>query len=349
MKGPAKLGSVIIGPHCPMTNWVFDAVTELANTRDARPVLRIDRKDRICGLGVADPVFLTNYPSQSVIEAIDAGDLRVIIVIEDPRDVLRWQNKALGLPALESIRAQSASAVANLAVARADAVAIVDRSNSRRADSVLDRIGSFLGLPTVDPERSGLLAHSPEVGGAPAIEEVLAARGDHYAPPLAQSGGAGLLSVEAAALSSCIIDPMVAMARGDAVRPVVWPASVFTFSDRPGDPAPVVADIAGPPRSIYYGPYLYLPPARYRVEAIMTFSDEIQDVPFVLEVHGGHWLARARIERRRAGGYRGYFEFDHLDALPALEIRLRNEEGIDRGRLSLIELLFFAMEPGSAM
>jgi len=64
----------------------------------------------------------------------------------------------------------------------------------------------------------------------------------------------------------------------------------------------------------------------------------------VIEVHGGGWLAKVRISKRAAGGYRGYFFLDHCDAASTVEIRLRNESPVISGTLSLIELSFFMIE-----
>ena len=316
MKGPAKLGAVIIGPHGPLTNWVFDIATRLALADPRRPVRKIDRNDGIEGLTYKRPIYLTNYPSPAVVAAIEAGDLSVIFVTEDPRDVLGWQSRALGLPMLESIRAQTASAVANRVVAQSDDVLMIDRLMARNGLSIVERIASALALPLSDDVQS--MIETGEGGDTPGLEAILAARGDCYAPPYETVPNQGFLRQDAAQIASSVLDPLIAMARGDAVRPVIWPTAVFTFSASPGGPVPPVADVAGPPRTIYYGPYFYLPPARYRVEAILNFSEDIQDLPFVLDIYGHTPLASARIERRRAGGYRGYFLFDHVDPSPTL-------------------------------
>jgi len=339
MKGPAVLADVVIGPHSCLTEWVFDTILRLASAFPDRPIFRTDRFDHVDFLAEPRPICLTNYPSRSLIDAIDAGDARVILVIEDPIDVVRYLETTLKLPMMEAVRAQTATAVANLAIGRTEHAHHLYRTTNRTVGEIVRRIAQHLHL--VSPEVIAdelIMAASHALGHNATLEVVLSAHSGHYLPPVLGTGTA----LDPAVLTAAeVIGPLLAMARADIARPVVWPTAVFTFKDRPDLPPPRTAEIAGPVRDLYYGPYFYLPPGQYRVEAHLAFSDEIKNVPFVLELHGASWLARARIDERRAGDYRGYFNFTHTDPSAPVEIRLRNERGVSSGRLSLIELLFF--------
>lgn len=305
--------------------------------------MRPDRFDNIDFVAEPRPICLTHYPSKPLIDAIDSGDVKVILIVEDPIDVVQHLQRSLGLPVMEAIRAQTATAVANRAIGRTQQVHYLYRSTERSAGEVVERLAQELGLSFPGAGRSELMAiAAPGLPSDADIETALSAHSEHYAPPFRSQAGC---AVDAQALMAAdVVGPLLAMARNDTTRPVVWPTEVFTFVDQPGRPAPRSAEISGPVRNLYYGPYLYLPPGRYRVEAILGFSDEIRDVPFVLEVHGATWLVKARIDEQRAGDYRGYFILDHHEPTATVEIRLRNERGVERGRLSLIELLFFCID-----
>lgn len=340
MHGPPVLADVVIGPHGLLTGWMFDIVARLAAHVPGRRIHRTDRFDNVDFLAEPRPICFTNYPSKSLIDAIDGGDVRVLVVIEDPIDVMLYLQRALGLPLMEAIRSQTASAVANLAIGRADHVRYLYRTSERTIGEIVADVTRHLHLTINEAGAAQVIdAASSGLGPEAKLEDVLAARGEYYSPPLRDTSG---ISLDPAMLAASeVVTPMLAMARSDTTRPIVWPTSVFKFSDQPDAPPPQTVEIAGPVRDLYYGPYLFLPPARYRVEAILAFSDEIKDVPFVLEVHGATWLAKTRINERRAGNYRGYFMLDHHDPTATVEIRLRNEQGVQKGRLSLIELLFF--------
>ncbi len=342
MRQAAVLGDIVIGPHSGFTRWVFEAIVRLTDLLPGRAAQQIDRTDSVDFYSEPRTVFLTNYPSRQIVDAIEASDVRVLLVAEDPLDAIQYLRAALDLPAMEALRALTATSVAHLAIGTTRHLHVVRRTGGRPLRDVVSDIARHLGLPLAEDAIVGVAAAmSGTLGPDAGLEAALRQRDDAYAPPvrgdtqpLAQDGFL--------ATASQVLDPLMAMTRGETDRPVVWPTEVFKSGDRPNEPAPRVAEIAGPARNIYYGPYLYLPPARYRVEAVLMFSDDIMDLPFVLEMHSSTWLAKARIERRKANHYRGFFALEHFDPTATIEIRLRNERGVQRGLLSLIELLFFA-------
>jgi hypothetical protein len=340
---------VVIGPHGAMTRWVFDIVDSLVSRCPGKITRMIDKSDAVNLMTAPQPVYLTYYPSPSLIDAIDRGFFNVLLVVEDPPDVAAYLQAALGLPFMEAIRSQTASAVANLTISQAN-VLHIDRASERSAGQTVARIADHLapslGMPSGWWQReqpgaiNDVIDQATGGGGSASVEDVLAARGDHYAPPLR---GRSAAATPDDLLAREVIDPLIGLSQRGATRPVVWPTAVFKFTGNPDGPAPQTADVTEIVRTIYYGPYFYLPPARYRVEAVLGFSEEIKDLPFVMEMHGSRWLTNAKIDRRRAGEYRGYFMLDHRESAATLEIRLRNDAGVPHGRLSLFELLFFVI------
>lgn len=329
------LGDVVVGPHCPATNWLFALIVELARDAD-RPVLRIDRFDHIDFLTTRRPIILTCYPSRQLIDLIASDDVRVLYVMEDPITVLHYMHTILGVSPIEAIRSQTASAVANLAIGRTPCASTLYANSERSLRQVAADTLQHLQVSGSAEKIEKVLETISKVSPETKLSDAFAAQTDPW--KLEET-----FSIPSALTSACneILSPLLAMTRHDAVRPIVWPTAVFKLQDQPDTIPPKTIDIDGPSRVILYGPYLYLPPARYRVEAIMAFSEDIKDVPFILEVHGGNWLAKARIEERRAGHYRGYFYLDHHEPTSSIEIRLRNERAVASGRLSLVELLFF--------
>jgi hypothetical protein len=337
---------VVIGPHGLMANWVFGIVDSLVAYCPGRTTRTVDKCDTIDLMALPRPVYFANYPCPSLIDAIDSGLFDVLLVVEDPPDVTAYLQAALGLPFMEAIRSQTASAVANLAISQAAHVLLIDRSSERTAGQTVTRIATHLGqsfgLSLDDYTIASVIEVATNgLGASASVEEVLAARGDHYTMPLRSRPVAETTANDL--LARDVIDPLIGLAQRGATRPVVWPTAVFKFSDNPNGPAPQTAEVTQLIRNIYYGPYFYLPSARYRVEAVLGFSEEIKDLPFVMEVHGSRWLANAKIDRRRAGDYRGYFMLDHRDSTATLEIRLRNDARGGHGHLSLFELLFFVI------
>ena len=333
---PTFLADAVIGAHGHFADWTFNLIAALAARTTDRPVMRIDRFSRLDFAAEGWPIILAHYPSSQLIDAIARGDVRVLFLAEPPPLTMRFMRTALHVPYMDALRSQTASAVANYVIGRSPHARIVERDEGRTVDGLLRLLSAHIGLDLPDPARDALVADAcGALGPAAAVESVLAASSSF--------GGLEVMTALDRSDLVCqeILDPLLAMARGNPVRPVVWPTEVFTFSDTPEAAPPSAPEIAGPARVLYYGPYLCLPPARYRVEVFLVFSNEIKTVPFIIEVHGGSWLAKARIEERQPGRFRGYFELDHYDATSTGEIRLINETPIDSGRLSLVELAFF--------
>lgn len=328
------LADAVIGAHGDLANWTFALVNVLVGLDARRPVRWIDRFDPIDFVVDPCPVLLANYPSNQLIDAIERKDVRVLFLLEAPLDTLRSMQRSMGLAPMEAIRSQTASAIANRAIGLSPHVRVLQRTTSRSVEQVVAMICDHLELHVPSDAQSSVADTASAGLGRNATPEAVLAELNHRS---------STTQYDTALDSACqaILDPLLAMASFETARPVVWPTEVFTFSDMPSAPAPSVIAIAGPSRNLYYGPYLYLPAARYRVEAYLVFSDEIGAVPFVLEVHGGNWLAKARIEERHPGRYRGYFHLDHYDPTTTVEIRLRNESAVASGRLSLVEMLFF--------
>ncbi|MBU1213222.1 MAG: hypothetical protein KJ587_18435 [Alphaproteobacteria bacterium] len=340
MEGRSVLADAVVGPHSVLTSWVFDVVERLSNVAKERPIIRIDRFDAVEFFADPRPVYLTNYPGNRLIQAIADGDVRSTVVLEDPLDVGGYLSRALGIDAMETIRSQSASAVANLEIGRSEQVYFLDRMTEKPVGRIVVELDRHLDFKT-SPDRLAAVTEvsSRGLGAEAKLEDVLAKSDIHYAPLLRRYGNAQVSELQLASLQ--VLEPLLAMARGDTFRPVVWPNIVFKFGDDPAKAPPLEAEIGGPSRVLFFGPYLYLPPARYRAESVLYFSEEITEVPFVVEFHCGTLLAKARIEKQRAGAYRGYCLIDHRDATSTVEVRIRNEQGVKHGRLSLIELLFF--------
>lgn len=337
------LADAVIGAHGEFAEWIFRVIREIAHAA-RRAVVQIDRFDAIDYVLNPRPIIISAYPSNQLVDSIDRRDVRVLFVMEPPTLTLAFMQKKLGLKAMDAIRSQTASSVANLAISRSPYSRILERDTNRSILQIVDLVVSHFELELSQADQLVIAENMSEGHGASAsVEALLSSRlidvatnpvpSDHNRP--------------SSQVAEEILNPLLAIARFGPIRPVVWPKEVFTFFDNPTASPPIEAVVAGPSRNLFYGPYFYLPPSRYRVETFLVFSEEISAIPFVLEVHAANWLARARIDQHHPGRFRGTFNLDHYDATSAVEIRLRNVKPVERGRLTLLEILFFG-EPLNA-
>jgi hypothetical protein len=135
---------------------------------------------------------------------------------------------------------------------------------------------------------------------------------------------------------------MTRMSVGRNVGPISWPSSVFLFGDRPNEPAPLVADVTGPARIVFYGPYFHLPAGRWQAQIVLGFSYDIFGTPFSIEVHGSTLVAKAIVKPDGEGIFRASFSLTHTRPQDPLELRVRNEEGAIEGRIGLARVQFFS-------
>ena len=332
------LADAVIGAHGDFAEWIFRVIREIAAVA-RRTVVQIDRFDTIDYVLNPRPIIISAYPSNQLVDSIDRRDVRVLFVMEPPTLTLAFMQQKLGLTAMDAIRSQSASSVANLAISRSPYSRILERETDRSILQIVNLIVTHFELELSHADQLAVAENvSDGHGSSASVEALLRGRmtdvaaiepvpGDHNRP--------------FSHVAEEVLNPLLAIARFGPIRPVVWPKEVFTFFDNPTASPPIEAAVAGPSRNLFYGPYFYLPPSRYRVETFLVFSEEISAIPFVLEVHAANWLARARIDQHHPGRFRGTFNLDHYDATSAVEIRLRNVKPVERGRLTLLEILFF--------
>lgn len=326
-----SVARILIAPPGRTAGLLFDLITALATKLDGQTVRRLDRTDEVQDWAAHHALYLTNYPSLGVVDAIASGGLAPVLVIDEPSRSVMDLMASEGRTMLEAIRQHSASMVANLAVAGATSRSLVDGTGRRRLNTVVHELVRALGLDIEPGTIANALARAePGFAQETFIEEAITRR---------SASGRGVRgSADVEANATRILEPMVRWAYGHLDCPVVWPIGVFLSGDHPNQPAPQIASLVGPARAIIYGPYLHLPPARYRAEIILAFSKHADDVAFTIEMHGASCRGRAIIQPRPAGAYRGVFTFHHVDPKDALEIRLRSETGAIEGEIALVEM-----------
>lgn len=336
MRRAGRYDHVVLGFPGAFTLWAFDAIRLLAKRSEGREVRQIERTDELVGGGSGAAIYLTQYPSASVIDAVANGDLQAYVLVEDPIDVMRYL-MGRGNTRHQAVRALSASSVAAFAVAAAPHAEIVGCIGDQPMHTYLHHMAACLGLhhddATIESVRAELTAKQPHARSlAAGISSRIAGSEAVY--------GAAPLDDDTSALVASIITPLALIMQDGTFRSIAWPTRVFFAGDRLDQPAASVEAVTGPARTLFYGPYFHLPPADYRVEIILAFSGRIEDIPFLLEIHGKDCRARARIEPRTSGSYRGSFSLQHRDPIDALEIRLRNERGAIEGSVALVEMRF---------
>src|SRR5262249_13569113 len=183
--------------------------------------------------------------------------------------------------------------------------------------------------------------HGPAVGAA-TLEDSLH-RTSSYKPVGEWSSD---LTPSEATIVDQVLKPIVLMALKEECTPIKWPYQVLLSGDRPNEPAPMIAEVAGAARNIYYGPYLHMPPGTYRARLVAGYSKEAVGLPFSADVAGSTQLAKARFRPTEPGILQGEFLVVHNLPQDPLEMRFRNDEGEIDGQVGVawIEFEFLGNE-----
>lgn len=119
---------------------------------------------------------------------------------------------------------------------------------------------------------------------------------------------------------------------------LAWPREVFLDGDAPGETLPATVEVAGRARILAYGPYLPLPAGDWQATAFLGFSPDIGRMPFILEADTGGAVARGFFEVERGGIFTLELDFQVIDALHPVELRLISQDSALEGQLALIEV-----------
>jgi hypothetical protein len=117
-----------------------------------------------------------------------------------------------------------------------------------------------------------------------------------------------------------------------------WPREAFFDADAPGNTLPAVIEVAGRARILSYGPYLPLPGGRWRATAYLGFSVDIEKMPFILEADVGSGITRGFFEVNNGGIFTLALDFEVIDPLHPVELRLISQDSALEGQAALIEV-----------
>jgi hypothetical protein len=340
-------GALVIAPPSIMGTWGLELLRDAAAAMN--PPLRfylLDRLDTVDLSISSQTVYATQFPSASVLSIINDGRLPVVGFLDDATDSVAYQRRLSCCSFMDALRMATCSAVANRTLLQGHSSIVYYRRDAVAPDRIVEQVLDHLAL-FIPPEGHEILKRKYCLAATDlqGLETSLAERVTRYEP---QRGWNKELTGEEASIVDQVVGPLVNMASIKARIPITWPLRVFLSGDRPDTQASRIAEITGAARIIYYGPYFYLPPGRWKAELVVGFSEDAVGSAFTVEVHGSSLMARAKFRALRAGLFSGVFIFDHIRVQDHIEMRFRNDQGAIEGRVGLAWIkLHHAGEPSS--
>jgi hypothetical protein len=337
--------SLVVGGPGVLAAWVHSLVREAAGLTTNAPEIRVlDRQDDTEFLGdddaSPDRIFLCNFPSPSLIAKVAAGAVPTLALLDEPSDMVRFVRQQSNQSFEDVLRVCALSQTINRALHNNESVLIIHRGIEIDPGELIDLVVQSLNLRLDDEVLRALKQRLTEQGTATSLEDMLSRSVSGWTP---QTEIASHLTPEQAATVSQALAPLVHFAFDDRPPSVVWPPRIFLSADMPDQPLPVVLELTGGARTLFYGPYLYLPPGYYRVSFVVGFSQHVRQMPFVMkatQLYGQSTLAQARWVAPGGGIFEGSFTMKHLLSNETIELVLRNDEGAIAGRIALVQISF---------
>jgi hypothetical protein len=339
-------GSIVITPPGIFGQWAFQLMSDAAVASD--PPLQVqvlDRHDIVNLESAAQTVFLVRFPSDSVKRIVDAGLLPVVAFLDFAKDAIAFHTRTANCSFVDALRAATSAASINPNLRGGLSTLVLRRDQFTNATDLVERVLDHLAIKIPAAALASLKSRYAERDFAPmSVEESLAQNVQGY---FSKDLGTDDLAAEQLTFIEQALEPLLEMSISADMQPIVWPAGLFLSGDRPNERAPVVADMVGGARIIYYGPYLCLPAGAYEVEITVGFSSDAVGYPFTVEVYGSALLARARFQAKETGLFTGVFYFVHTQIGDQLELRFRNDQGAIEGKFGLawVKLILQKVRP----
>jgi len=297
---------------------------------------RVDRHDSVDDLDAsATPrLFLSAFPPPVLAADCERLNKAPIVLLDELLPSVAYVRAGGTVSTLEAVRAQSASLTLCGACRAVTGARLVRRQDELRLVDLLTMAVRATGA-TIAPE--ALEAACLPFGGAMKQCRDMVAEWEARAD-------LPLLTEEDEQLAQSVLGGLYALVENGVVEAMAWPGRSFLLGDRPGTPAPVVSEVTGRARIIFYGPYFHLPRGRWNLRISLGFSHDIRGLPFSIQIASTEPLGEVRILAERAGIFAVNSEIVVTTPHEPIEIRTMSEQGAIEGHIALasVELTYLA-------
>jgi hypothetical protein len=347
----------VLGGPSLVSDWGFDVVAHLVDAVAPRwSMTWVDRGDDVArlvsGMPASSPVFCSQFPSASLVDVVATHPGPVLVFADDPVDMVVYQWRRHGGAPAQAMRTVSAGLSASRVLQSTDGAAWVHRSLASPIGGIVAGMAKHLDFEVSDARLADIIrrmSSADDPSGARSLETTLASR-PHYAPSFTTSAAPALPAefapIDAPTITAALPALLKPPAPGDISY--TWSHAVFLQGDHPDTLLPAEIDLTGPARVVIYGPYLHLPPARYRVELALEPSAYAVPLLMSVEFHaGGTCLRRVLLEFVKAGPQAASITIDHQDPGAGIEMRVRCEHGVLEGSLTMLGATFTELSVGA--
>lgn len=286
-------------------------------------------------------IWVCSFPHASLIAAMRVPSVRSLAFIDDPVDSVRFMLDVNGLPFMNCLHHQTGAAACYVALRDNPLALIVPRTFAGLACDVVKHVAKHIGAYLAISIRNEIAHEFTGQFENASLEDALRRRGAYYR----SLENHDVFDDQQLAYIEQVLAPMQLLAVKSEGAVITWPFSLLIDGDTQQLATEMVVDLTGPPRYIFYGPYFFLPPGRWKFDAIFGFSDNLFGASFIIDVINSAPLVVAKFRADSAGIFKTTLDFVHERSHEPLEFRLLNEEGAIEGRVALASVHFYHHAP----
>lgn len=333
----------IIGMPGPLTNWLHVLVKSIyqeLNQCDFQNVTLDDdlsTQEFLANSTSENRLIVSHFPRTALIERLHTEKIPILIAIQSPHSCVRHQSHANKLTFLDAARliTQSLSLISNI-IRTGPYLFLHEGHLTTSTKEVTAWLSSCLS-----PDMGVNLASVAElVLQRLALNSLddLHASVDRLQERIDQISETDPIKPEIEFIKEeyeLVWKGINDLIMGDTDVEIKWPVQFFYDGNNFAGPAPLIMNMVGPARCLYYGPFLHLPEGEWLGEICLGLSDDARDTQLRVEVYTDRPQTSFIANANRGGVYSLPIEFEINDSRQPVQLRLFINRGEIEGRIGL--------------
>ena len=336
----------VLGTPSALTYWVEHCVRAICVVLGDVYFVRADSLDTLrkywAERGERSVVLISDLPKVDVVDLLIKANIPLLIVMENPRDVVGYVMKQRKMDAVSAIRLATQSLCLLSEATRSTQSLVIGSSfHSLPIHDAICKLIAAMQLPIPEDQfdeiakhicvRIGMNDQSTVFSDLLRLFPASQRPGDYEkAWPAAES-----------ALIKGIVDQYSDLVKRKQITKISWAREAFANWDRPGEYLIGPISLVGPRRFIIWGPYLHLPrgswEALIEIEVAENFTGNILHADIAM---GGQVIAGIEADLPQQGCFEFSIEFTCVDPYLPTEVRFELLEGAIEGQLLLRSVRF---------
>ena len=281
--------------------------------------------------------IFSDRPEQAVVEAYLRIGAPILVVCEDPINVLHFIEREHKVPPDWAMRTTQQSFVGLGQLFESNQSLKIERTSDTSVRMLIDSAANHFGIPIDEKRISDIynnLDHEGRISDLTTLETVYEF--------VSSQNKRWKITEKSEETTSNSYKPLIRNLReltaGNRPETYEWPVELFVSGDFPGSSFRGRIDLTGPARCILYGPYLSLPPGAWTIRVSANVTGNQSGNGIEVQFSRLDYLLFQRFELPEEGSIEIKATIESIDARAPSELRLLLTEGAIEGRMEIMSV-----------